>query len=303
MRGQALPIQPVDIDGEIRPSAQLAPRAGRRRAPLVSLVSLAAAACAGDELAPSTQITAPRLLAVAADPPVTTVDGTVALAALVVDADGAPAAAPVAWRACNPWRVVRDPDLDCAPADSLPLAIDAAGAARLDLAAVRARFGEPGAPLPPPGECPGPTLAVPVIATVTIDGVRLVARKDVGVAAAPRRSPQLATISLDDGPVDSFVPGAVHRVAAVPALDSLDLTCTDDPTPVPVREGVRTYFYVSAGGLDETFAEVRYQPDDTAAIGAVELTAPTDVDRLRLWAVMIDGDGGVAWAGRELRAR
>ena len=46
-----------------------------------------------------------------------------------------------------------------------------------------------------------------------------------------------------------------------------------------------------------------YQPDDTAAIGSVELTAPTDVDRLRLWAVMIDGDGGVAWAGRELRAR
>ncbi|MBK7196362.1 MAG: hypothetical protein IPH80_28105 [Myxococcales bacterium] len=270
---------------------------------LVILAGLAAAACAGDELAPSTQITAPRLLAVAADPPVTTVDGAVALTTLVVDADGVATAAPVAWRACTPWRLVRDPDLDCAPADSLPLAVDAAGAARLDLAAVRARFGEAGAPLPPPGDCPGPTLAVPVIATVTIDGVRLVARKDVGVAAAPRRSPVIAAITLDDGPADGFAPGGTHRLAAVPVLDSLDQACTDDPTPVPVREGVRTYFYVSAGGLTETSAEVSYQPDDTAAIGSVELTAPTDVDRLRLWAVMIDGDGGVAWAGRELRAR
>ena len=141
------------------------------------------------------------------------------------------------------------------------------------------------------------------IATVTIDGVRLVARKDVGVGAAPRRAPAFAALTLDDGPADGFAPGGTHRLAAVPALDSLDLTCTDDPTPVPVREGVSTYFYVSAGGLAETSAEVSYQPDDTAAIGSVELTAPTDVDRLRLWAVMIDGDGGVAWAGRELRAR
>ena len=107
---------------------------------LAILAGLAAAACAGDELAPSTQITAPRLLAVAADPPVTTVDGSVALTALVVDGDGAASAAPVAWRACTPWRLVRDPDLDCAPDDSLPLAVDAAGAARLDLAAVRARL-------------------------------------------------------------------------------------------------------------------------------------------------------------------
>ena len=88
------------------------------RALALTAALAAAAACAGDELAPSTQITAPRLLAVAAEPPVTTVDGAVALTALVVDGDGVPAAAPVAWRACNPWRVVRDPELDCAPAAS-----------------------------------------------------------------------------------------------------------------------------------------------------------------------------------------
>ncbi|MBK9036859.1 MAG: hypothetical protein IPL61_37350 [Myxococcales bacterium] len=266
-------------------------------------LALAAAACSGDGLAPSTLITEARLLAVAAEPPVTTVDGTVALAALVVDADGAPAATPVSWRACSPWRLVRDPDLDCGPGDALPLVVDAAGLARLDVAAVRARFGEPGGPLPPAGACPGPMIAVPVIATVTIDGVRLVARKDVGVAAVARRGPVIAAITIDDGPADGFVPGATHRVAAVPAVDALDLTCTDDPTPAPVREGVRTYFYVSAGGLADTSAEVRYQPDGTAAIGSVELTAPTEVERVRLWAVMIDGDGGAAWALRELRAR
>lgn len=265
--------------------------------------ALATTAACGDTAAPSTLITEPRLLAVAAEPPVTTLDGTVALRALIVDRDGAPAAIDVTWRACSPWRPIRDPDLDCAPADALPLTVDANGAARLDVAAVIARWGGPATPWPPPGPCPGPTAVVPVIATAIVDGLRLIARKEVGVAAAARRNPVIAAITLDDGPAARFVPGVAHRLAAVPEVDALDQTCTDDPTPVPVREGVKTYFYVSAGGLDATFAEVGYQPDGTASIGSVELTPPDDVDALRLWAVMIDGDGGVAWTGRTLTAR
>ncbi|MBP8805224.1 MAG: hypothetical protein KBG48_09345 [Kofleriaceae bacterium] len=261
------------------------------------------AACGGDALAPSTLITEARLLAVAASPPVTTLDGEAELRALVVAADGAPADVAVTWRACSPWRVLRDPDLDCAPGDALPLAVDADGAARLRVEDVLARFGGPGAPPPPPGACPGPVVPIPVIATATVDGTRLVARKDVGVGAAARRAPVIAAITLDDQPAASFTPGAVYRLAAVPALDSLDATCTDDPEPVAVREGVRTYFYVSAGGLDEVAADVSYQPDDTAAIGSVEFTAPDDAAPVRLWSVMLDGDGGAAWTLRTLDAK
>lgn len=270
---------------------------------LLPAAALTLAACGGDALAPSTLLTEPRLLAVAAEPPVTTLDGEAALSALVVDGDGAAIDAPLRFRACSPWQLLRDPDLDCGPDASLPLTIDGDGVARLRVADVIARFGGPGAPLPPPGDCPGPVVAIPVVVEATVDGTRLVARKDLAVGSAARRAPTIAAVTLDDAPAERFTPGAVHRVAAIPAVDSLDATCTDDPDPVAVLESVRTYFYVSAGGLAEVSADVTYQPDGTASIGSVEFTAPDDDTPVRLWSVMLDGDGGAAWTLRTLTAR
>jgi hypothetical protein len=95
----------------------------------------------------------------------------------------------------------------------------------------------------------------------------------------------------------------VQRVVATPVRELLDATCTDDPEPVPVLESVRAYFYATAGELGASSASVNYQPDGSEAAGSVAFTAPTDVTLVRLWTVLIDGDGGAAWALRELRAR
>ncbi len=268
------------------------------RSALIALAALAGCDDTGAE--PSTIISAPRLLAVAADPPVTTIDGVATLRALVVDGDGAPLAVDVAWRACSPWQLLRDPDLDCGAEQALALSTDGDGAARLAVDDVLARFGGPAVPIPPAEPCQLDPVPIPVIATAVVDGVRLVARKNVGVAAAPRRAPVIASVTLDEREVTRFRPGAVYRVAATPVRDTLDLRCTDDPEPVPVREGVRAYFYVTAGALAATSADVSYQPDGSERVESVELTAPTDVDQVRLWTVVIDGDGGAAWDLREL---
>lgn len=269
-----------------------------RRPALVAFALLAGCDDGGGE--PSTLITGPRVLAVAAEPPVTTIDGAATLRALIVDGDGAPLAVDVAWRVCSPWSPLRDPDVDCGPDQALALPADGEGAARLVVADVLARFGGPAAPIPPPAPCELDSVPIPVIATAVVDGVRLVARKDVGVAAVARRAPVIAAVTLDDGAAATFTPGATHRIAATPVRDALDTRCTADPEPVPVLEGVRAYFYVTAGTLGATSADVVFQPDGSERVDSVELDAPTDVDRVRLWTVMIDGDGGAAWDLREL---
>ncbi len=147
------------------------------------------------------------------------------------------------------------------------------------------------------------SVPVPVLATAVVAGVRLVTRKDVGLAAAARRGPAIAAVTLEDTPAATFTPGASHRLTATPARDLLDLRCTADAAPVPVLEGVQSYFYVTAGALAATSAAVAYRPDGSEAVGSVDFVAPSDVDQVRLWTVMIDGDGGAAWTVRTLDAR
>lgn len=275
--------------------------AGAAAAALAAVAALAG--CADDGAAPSTQLVAPRLLAIAADPPVVGLDGASALRALVVDGDGREAAVEVAWRACSPWQVVRDPEVDCAPAVALALAVEPDGAARLDVAAAIARFGRPPV-LPAPTPCQPATVAVPVIATTVIDGLRLVARKDVAVGSwvgPPRRPPTIAAVTLDGDDARTYRPGAEHTLAALPARASLDESCTADDQPV--LEPVRMWFYTTAGALDEPSADVRYQPDGSEAAGSVRFTGPADGGVVRLWTIAIDRDAGTAWALRELTPR
>ena len=262
-------------------------------------LALAQAACADDGAAPSTRITSPRLLAIAADPPVATVDGQVALRALAVDAAGRPATSAVAWRACSPWQLVRDPDIDCAPAAALALPVDASGGATLDVAAYLARFGAPPV-MPPAGDdpCARPVVAAPVFATVVVDGARLVARKDVALGPVARRAPALAAVLLDGAPAAGFRPGAEHRLTAVPARDSLEPSCSEEGA----LETVRAYFYVTAGDLDEASATVTLFTDGSEVAGSVGLRAPDERDPLTLWTVLLDDDGGAAWTARTLTA-
>ena len=266
-------------------------------------VLVALAGCTDDGDAPSTQLVAPRLLAIAADPPVVGLDGASALRALVLDGDGREAQVAVSWRACSPWQVVRDPEVDCAPDGALALPVEADGAARLDVARAIARFGGPPL-LPAPTPCRPATVAVPVIATAVVDGVRLVARKDVAVGSwvgPPRRPPVIAAVTLDGDDARTYRPGAEHTLVALPARASLDESCTADDQPV--LEPVRMWFYATAGALDEPSADVRYEPDGSEAAGSVRFTGPADGGPVRLWTIAIDRDAGTAWALRELSPR
>jgi hypothetical protein len=165
--------------------------------PALSLPLLAAIALLGacDELpfTPSSLIDKPRIVAVAADPPVIAIDGdgdgapdgAATLTALVVTPDGRDSSvAPdqavemdVRWRACNPWKPVFEPERDCGPDDALPLAAADGDTwqaqAEVRVADVLTRFppppeiidqiggqpggqpgGEPGGEPPDPDACP-----------------------------------------------------------------------------------------------------------------------------------------------------
>jgi hypothetical protein len=269
---------------------------------LVPALALAAVGCADGAGSPSTILTAPRLLAIAADPPVAAPDQVVRLRPLVVDGDGREVAATVSWRACSPWRVVRDPDVDCAPPAAWPLPVADDGAAILDVPALVAAIGQPQVVPPPAGPCEVSAISVPVYAVAEVYGVRLLARKDVRIGGPSRTLPAIAAVLLDGAPATTYVPGEPAAVVVRPARDALDETCTDDPTPLPVLEPVTFHLYATAGTLSESSADVVYLPDGSEAAGSIELTGPDDGGPLRLWAIAVDPDGGVAWTHRDLSA-
>lgn len=271
------------------------------RAALV--LALVTAGCADDGSSPSSLLTGPRLLGIAADPPVAAPDQVVRLRALVVDGAGAEAAVPVQWRACSPWQAVRDPDVDCAGSAAWPLPVGDDGVAVLDLPALAAALGQPLAVPPPAGPCAVSALALPVYAVAVVDGVRLLARKEVRVGGPARTLPAIATVLLDGAPAETYAPGQAAALVVQPARDALDPACTDDPEPLPVLEPVTIFAYATAGALSAPSAEVRYQPDGSEAAGAIDFTGPDDRQAVRLWTLAVDPDGGTAWTHRELTAR
>ncbi len=301
------------------PLARRGVRAVRWAAP--TALALAAIGCADDGPAPSTRIDAPRLLAIAADPPVVGPAGATALRALVVDGDGAQvdaATARVTMRACSPWRPVQDPARDCGPDASLPLPLDG-DRARLEVAAVIARFPPPpGLPLPDAGgdgaDAPCPLaydhLDLPVVVeAVVADGaggaVRLTARKHVRLTWSDdvvRTNPRIDALLVDGAPAGDLAVGAEVRLAVRPARDALDRACDGDDPPALVLEPVRINLYATAGDLGDATVDARH---DAADVEQLETTRflPLAPGLIVLWAIATDDDGGAGWARFELRAR
>ncbi len=132
----------------------LALRAGGAFAVAVALTTLGGG-CDVEEFTPSSRIDKPRIIAVAAEPPVVGLGQRATLTALVVDADGrdsstAPERAldfEIRWRACNPWAPVFQPDRDCVGENALALtAVDGEdwqGQATVDIPAVLQAFPPP----------------------------------------------------------------------------------------------------------------------------------------------------------------
>jgi hypothetical protein len=302
---------------------------------LTAVSAVGLAGCAELPFTPSSLIDKPRILAVAAEPPVVAVDGTATLTALVVSPDGrdsgvAPGRAldlDIRWRACNPWKPVFDPDRDCAAENALELtAADGdtwQGQAQVDLADVLEAFPVPPEIIDqiggmPPGMSPEDPDAcphsydyaeLPVVAEVTVGQSRLLAIQRVRVTWEPagRRAPALGGLVLDDVVADasepiSFTAGADHRLTASMDQSSLDPVCLDDDPEQIAPEPVHVHAYVTAGELDEHGTDIEYDEDGAESAGALTWTAPAS-GPVTAWLVVTDSDGGASWARFALEPR
>jgi len=273
------------------------------------LLTLGLVACDEVETQPQYLINEPRVLAIQADPPVVELDTSAGLTALVVDSNGDRIAPSLSWRACNPWQFVLDPAFDCAPEEAL--ALD--GATLLPREVIE-RFPPPS--LPGPGEsgvpveqqgCAEavPTLDLPVVLEVEVEGEKLTAIKRVPLPlsdlAAARSNPTLGELRVngDDVP-DEVVPGSEYELRAAPQPASLDLACDGDAR---VLESVRVHLYTTAGVLDDDVIDVEHDEAGTQYAESVTWRAPDEGGNAAIWLVAVDGEGGVDWRGYRLDSR
>jgi hypothetical protein len=260
---------------------------------LACLIVAPLAAC--DASTPRTLLDGPRVLAIVAEPPVIALDTTTRLAAITA-LDGLPAVPDrIEWRACAPWAVVVDPVRDCAGEAALALATDADGGAVLDPEEIAAGFSIT-LPTIPPAACAAPTPALTVVAELELAGVRLIAKKQVPIAAtADRANPVFVQVRIGGEPIapTTAVPaGATVLLSADIAVDTLDLACR--PDGASTLEEVRVVTYPGGGAIASDDAFTIADRDGTLTAGSVELTLPDEPATVPLWLVAVDETGGAA---------
>lgn len=298
----------------------------------------ALAGCDEFPFTPASLVDKPRILAVAADPPVIDIEGTSTLTALVIDPSGRDSSVEpdraldmeVRWRACDPWKLVFEPDRDCGPDDALALEASDGdqwqAQATISVAQVLEAFPPPpevidqigGMPGGTPGDMPGDPDAcphdydyaeLPVAVEVRLGDSRLVAMQRVRVTweDVGRRGPVLGGLVLDDVVAEAdqaleFTPGARHRLSAWMERASLDDTCVGGDPDQIAPEPALAHFYVTAGELTRRIADIEYDEDGTERAESVRWDAPGSGDATA-WVVVVDTDSGVSWARFPLRAR
>jgi hypothetical protein len=261
-----------------------------------ALALLALAAC--DDSTPGSLLDGPRVLALIAEPPVLAPDTSAELTA-VTSLDGAPTAPDaIAWRVCSPYVPVVDPVRDCEGVNALALAVDGDGRVVIDARTVAAHFGITVPPNLPADTCASP-LSLTVVAEIELAGSRLIAKKQIAVAAAAAwRNPTFVHARIDGVPVDAtaeLAGGSMVIVDADIAVDSLDIICDDDDGTEEL-EDVRVFVYPGGGAVasDESF-EIEAR-DGVVSTGSVELELPAAGGNVPLWLVAVDDTGGAAAA-------
>lgn len=255
------------------------------------LLVLAACSDSGPDLI--TVIDEPRVLAILGEPSVLDVDGEIALAPLVVDANGPRTGDPIQVRACSPWIFVAEPAIDCAGANALPLVVTD-GRFTVTTAQLLDAFPPPdgttldAASLAVAIEA-GLTPRIPVIAEVEVDGQVLVARRDLRIVvdASELANPRLAEVRFDG--VDTRALGAGREYALTLAFDpdSFDPREPDEPE----LERFDCYFYSPHGELAEHEIDVR-NPELTTETPPNRYTTGASGESW-LFVVVTDRTGGM----------
>ncbi|MBL0220321.1 MAG: hypothetical protein IPQ07_41435 [Myxococcales bacterium] len=268
------------------------------------------AACGDDGVDPITKITAPRVLAITAEPSALALEGELELIALTVDPDGPRsgigASAPlgghavdaVRMRACAPWKFIADPARDCVGDDALALESDAAGRIVISAAKLAAAFpSPPGVPAPPDpwraALAAGVTLRIPIIAEIDVDGRTLVARRDIDVVetANQRQNPRLAEIRFDG--ISTTTLRAGQRYVLTAMVDRASLDARPDADPAGALEQVVCNFYSPSGDLDEPAADVEDPDALSPETSAIAFTAGLPGNTW-LFIVATDETGGMS---------
>lgn len=232
-------------------------------------VLAAIAACSDDEIDPITKITGPRVLAITTEPSALLLDGELALTVWTVDPNGprlglATTAGPadaVRVRACAPWKFVTEPTTDCVGDDALPLAPDATGRIAMSAATLAAAFpSPPGIPAPPDpwraALAAGVEIRIPIIAEVDVDGLTLLARRDVSVSAIARQNPGLVDVRFDGVSTRTLRTDQRYTLTAI--IDGASLDSRPDADPGGEIETVVVNFYSPTGQLFEP--EASFEP-------------------------------------------
>jgi len=253
---------------------------------------LVTAACS--DVAPSTRLDGARILAIIADPPVIAPGTTTRLTAIST-VDGLPASPDrIAWRACAPWAVVADPLRDCIGDAALALDSDAAGNAVLDIEQVARQFSVD-LPTTAPTGCEIAPPKLTVVADLEVAGARLIAKKQIPLAATvDLRNPVLVAATIDGEPLASpaLPVGETVRLSAEIAADTLDVAC--QPDGGLTLEEVRVAVYLGGGAVVSDDAFTIAERDGTLVAGSVEVVLPDEPAILPLWLVAVDDTGGVA---------
>jgi hypothetical protein len=294
------------------------------RSTLALSMTVLVAGCLPDPGDPASRITAPRLLAVRADPPEAKPGAAVAYEALVITADGARSNEPVRWAFCaspKPLTETNSVSSACLGEAGVRLI---AGAGRSVTATTPtdacALFG----PDTPPGgfrpRDPDVTggfyqpVRVEAIGLVAFDRERIIcnlpnAPVDAAVELQKRyhanENPKLSPLSarVDNLPIAlDQVPAGAHVRFEVgwgegdaEAYPMFDLGTQEI---VNRREALRVAWFATAGGLA---AEVTGRGEnEPGASTANEWDAPRAPGAVKLWLVLRDSRGGVDFAGYEV---
>lgn len=278
---------------------------------------LLALACSTPQFTQEWLVDRTRILAVRADPPEAAPGSTVALSALVVDPAGDPA---VAWIVCAV-------PIDCpdyaavqglAATDTSTMTAEELAAWQLEAAAAGfLGFGVALSPTmivmgggPPPGDSGAPdtgdtgsaptssdmTLvldAIPVgkeLADVTLgdpEATELATKSvTVGTSDPPNQNPTVDTLTVDGDSAATVGRGDVVPLNVTLAAGSAE-AYSDDDGAAQTEEPTVSY-YVSGGTLTQSSV--------SAEDAEVSWTAPESAGTVRVWAVVRDGRGGMAWA-------
>lgn len=272
-------------------------------------LALVPGACTGD-LPSVNKVDKLRILAVRAEPPDLALDETTRLEALVADPKGGGRPVDVVWAVCDPRQLIDSVTEDCRPGTEVPLAPGPDGTvalAPLDLlAAFPADGGVPAGS--PDGGAGGGRLPLPVVVRASAGGERVVALKRVVVSAAgPRnRNPRLLALVAGGVPWFADQPPTVRRegklrLRAVEAPRDFEVFDKDQPDAgVPAEpEQHSVAWYTSAGKLDHN-STASGVVDAGVVYEDVEFTAPGEPGIVQIWAVLLDGRGGVHWERRTI---